>query len=310
MQEEAVGLEEMGRALREAADEGDVAAMRSMLLDPCTDPAALLMSTDNWGTTALMLASVGGHVEAMRVVLDHLSSNAAAMMMLANSRGGTALIGAATGGHVDAMRLLLDHPSANPAAMMHSSKYGYSALGTAALGGHVHAMRLLLDHPSADPAVMMAVGSNRGRSALVAAAQFAADGDDCCPGHRCVPLLLLLRLVAADPQPSDAQRAHMNEVMKALCMVDEEEEGESDDDDEDEKEEKKLALFDDDQPDDARDESIRLLLEHGAFAVPYNSPVMSRIIREVCAMARVPQRLNEAALGVAIARQEDKPRGV
>ncbi|KAG1674685.1 hypothetical protein FOA52_007209 [Chlamydomonas sp. UWO 241] len=235
------------------------------------------------------------------------------MLVHSSKYGATALSLAARGGHVDAMRVLLGHPSANPAAMMLApSSSGAIAFFLAAVGGHVDAMRLLLDHPSADPAAMMEVRSNR-RSALVATAEFAADGNDGCPGHRCAPLLFLLRRLAADPQPSDAQRAHMNEVMEVLCMVsNEDEESEMDDNDEDgegEKGEKKLALFDDDQPDDVRDESIRLLLEHGASAVPYNSPVMSRIIREVFAMARVPQRLNEAVLGVAIARQEDKPRG-
>ncbi|KAG1674692.1 hypothetical protein FOA52_007216 [Chlamydomonas sp. UWO 241] len=95
----------------------------------------------------------------------------------------------------------------------------------------------------------------------------------------------------------------MTEVMKALCWVDDEdEEEESDADDEDKKGEKKLALLNDDQPDDARDECIRLLLEHGACVVRPQSPVMSRIIRELAQSARVPQRLNEAVLGVAIAR--------
>jgi hypothetical protein len=58
---------------------------------------------------------------------------------------------------------------------------------------------------------------------------------------------------------------------------------------------------------DFRDESTCLLLERAAYIV--QSPVMPRIIREVCAMAGVPQRLNEANLAVALARQEDKPHG-
>ncbi|KAG1674690.1 hypothetical protein FOA52_007214 [Chlamydomonas sp. UWO 241] len=290
MQEEAVQLEERGTALREAAAEGDVAAMRSMLRDPCTDLAALLMHTDMGGRTAFMLAAKGGYVEAMRFLLDHPSANAAAMMMHPGNYGPIALFLAAEG-HVDAVRLLLDHPSADAAAMiMHTGTYGGTALSMPALGGHVHAMRLLLDHPDTDPAAMLAVRDNHGCSVLVAAAQFAAKSNDCCPGHRCAPLLFLLRRVAADPQPSDAQRAHTTRVMEALCWVyDEDKQGEMDNgDEEDERGEKKLSLFDDDQPDDVRDECIRLLLEHGAFAVPYTSPVMSRIICKVFAMARVP----------------------
>lgn len=58
------------------------------------------------------------------------------------------------------------------------------------------------------------------------------------------------------------------------------------------------SLFDDDQPNNAHDECIRLLLENGADA----SPVMKRIIREALQMVHVPQLLNEAVLGVALAR--------
>jgi hypothetical protein len=92
----------------------------------------------------------------------------------------------------------------------------------------------------------------------------------------------------------------MNQVMEAMCSGQEDEE------------EERVNLFDDDQPDDTRDECIRLLLlelERGARAALPGSPVISRIIREYALMARVPQLLNEAVLGVAIARQQDqKPR--
>jgi hypothetical protein len=172
--------------------------------------------------------------------------------------------------------------------------------------GKVDAMRLLLDHPSANPPAMLAFDSTHGKSAFIAAAKFAAESppyDGHAPTHPCAPLLLLLRRIAVEPQPSDAQQAHMTKVMEALCqdiLVDEEE----DDEDEDEHEERFKSLFDDDQPDDARDESIHLLIEHGADAVRATSPVMKRIIREHALMARVPQRINEAVLGIAIARQQ------
>jgi hypothetical protein len=68
----------------------------------------------------------------------------------------------------------------------------------------------------------------------------------------------------------------------------------------------RAALLCDDQPDDARDECIRLVqepLEFGAegFDMADDIPVVKRIIPECAAMARVPQLLNEAVLGVAIA---------
>jgi hypothetical protein len=67
-------------------------------------------------------------------------------------------------------------------------------------------------------------------------------------------------------------------------------------------------MFGDDQPDDACDECIRLPLERGARAES-DSPVVWRIICEYAQLARVPQLLNEAVVGVAIARQQDhKPR--
>ncbi|KAG1667350.1 hypothetical protein FOA52_001408 [Chlamydomonas sp. UWO 241] len=124
------------------------------------------------------------------------------------------------------------------------------------------------------------------------------------PTRSCAPLLLLLRRFAVEPQSSDAQEAHMSRVMEVLCQeVEEEQEEEG---------EGRMKLFDDDHPNDARDECIRLLLERGAaiFEVPLICrPVVARIIRERAQLARVPQLLNEAVLGVAIARPHDqKPR--
>jgi hypothetical protein len=66
-------------------------------------------------------------------------------------------------------------------------------------------------------------------------------------------------------------------------------------------------MFGSDQPDDARDECVRLLIERGARGYYYESksPVISRIFREALALARVPQLLNEAVLGVAFAQQHE-----
>ena len=65
-----------------------------------------------------------------------------------------------------------------------------------------------------------------------------------------------------------------------------------------------MDLFDVDQPNDARDECVRLLLELGAGGYNPDSPVMRRIIRDRFALARAPQLLNEAVIGVAIARRQ------
>jgi hypothetical protein len=314
-----LSLSEMARALRTAASQGDTAAMRVLLDHPCADPAEMMMNSSNSGSTALMFAASQGRVDAMRLLLDHPSADPATMVMHTNSNGDSALMLSTNKGRVDAMRLLLDHPSTDAAAMMvHASNDGATVLLCAASEGEVDVLRLLLDHPSADPAAMLSLfDSARGISALVCAANFAVSGsplDGDYGGDELVlkrvlnksmrsfaPLLFLLRRVAEDPQPSDVQEAHMTKVMEALCQVVYE----------GDEEEQEQTLFDDDQPDAARDESIRLLLEHGAtpYVVRANSPIMLRIIREAFALARVPQLLNEAVLGVAIARQQDKPHG-
>jgi hypothetical protein len=235
----------------------DVAAMQR-LLDHSTDPAAMILHTRRSdgpcaGFTALMWAAISSRMASL-----------------------------------DAMRLLLDHPSADPAAMlMHGDSNGteLTALMITVLLGNVDAMRLLLDHPSADPAAMMVVRGPSGTSALKFAAMRAAGS---LPYFRtppsCAPLLLLLRRVAAEPQPSDDQQAHMSMVMEALrCDP--------------------RKLLDDDKPDDARDECVRLLFVLGARGFDSNSPVVLRIIRESLQLASVPHLINEAVVGLAIARR-------
>jgi hypothetical protein len=86
-------------------------------------------------------------------------------------------------------------------------------------------------------------------------------------------LRIMLRLVAEELQLLDAPGAPcLSRVMEVL--MDGPRSGE---------------LFDDDQPNVARDECVHLLLEFGARMVPArcNSPVMVRIIRERFALARV-----------------------
>ncbi|KAG1678731.1 hypothetical protein FOA52_012770 [Chlamydomonas sp. UWO 241] len=118
------------------------------------------------------------------------------------------------------------------------------------------------------------------------------------PKRSCAPLLLLLSRVAVQPQPSDAaEQAHMSKVMEALCQ------GPG-----------SKQMFDDDQPDDDRDECVRVLIACGARILL--SPVVSRIIRELCSnddaqMARVPRLINKAVVGILSAtlwRHPHKPR--
>jgi hypothetical protein len=152
-------------------------------------------------------------------------------------------------------------------------------------------MRILLDHPSADPAAMMAVRSTAGISVFVAAAGCAAGVPTFGTSTRsCAPLLLLLRRGVESQSCESTQQAHVSEVMEALC-----------------KGPRSKELFDDDTPDDDRDECVRLLLEMGANSFDARRPVFSRIIRELAQMARVPQLINDAVVGMAFAKQQQGP---
>jgi hypothetical protein len=58
-----------------------------------------------------------------------------------------------------------------------------------------------------------------------------------------------------------------------------------------------------------RDECIRLLQERGACVARPTSPVISRIVQECVLLASVPHLVNEAIVGMAAARrQEKRPR--
>jgi hypothetical protein len=139
----------------------------------------------------------------------------------------------------------------------------------------VEVLRLLLEHPSADPAAMLGAAVGRGTTAVMAAAAFAVG---LSPARSCAPLLFVLRRVAVESQPSDDQQAHMTNVMGLLCQG---------------PYPRSEEMFGTDQPDDARDECVRLLLERGSSVVRATSPVISRIIREYAQLERVPQLLNE-----------------
>lgn len=68
---------------------------------------------------------------------------------------------------------------------------------------------------------MMFFDSTHGESAFIAAARFADETssyDGHSPPRPCVPLLLLLRRIAVESQPSDAHMAHMTKVVEAEAL--------------------------------------------------------------------------------------------
>ncbi|KAG1659885.1 hypothetical protein FOA52_002130 [Chlamydomonas sp. UWO 241] len=82
----------------------------------------------------------------------------------------------------------------------------------------------------------------------------------------------------------------MTKVMEALCQGP-----------------RSSEMFGSDQPDDARDECVSVLLARGAdiFQVPPACrPVMRRVLHDLAQLALVPQLLNEAVVGVATARRQ------
>ncbi|KAG1662721.1 hypothetical protein FOA52_014587 [Chlamydomonas sp. UWO 241] len=277
---------EQQAAFHAATGKGDIVAMR-VLLDQSADAAGMMLYEDEYGYAAFLLAAEHDEVDAIRLLLEHPSADTAEMLVLTNASGDTAFMLFAGHGNVNAVRLLLDHPSADPAAMLLDAAHedGRTALLLAVQMGHVDVMHLLLNHPSADPAAMM-------MSDDVAAAFAAVDDPECS----CAPLLLLLRRVSVEPSHA-AQKKHMSKVMKALCRGP-----------------RSKQMFDNDQPDDNRDECVRLLIARGARILL--SPVVSRIIREqFCTddaqMARVPQFINEAVVGILSATswgQGQRPR--
>ncbi|KAG1672945.1 hypothetical protein FOA52_012390 [Chlamydomonas sp. UWO 241] len=234
----------------------------------------MVMLTDDFGRSALMTAF------AAQTCGRPGSRNFGRMLVWF-----TPLMWTAAYGRVDAMRLLLEHPSANPAAMLvHTDGNGETVIMTAAGRGHVEALRLLLDNPSADlPAASLATRKEigpwmRDNSALTLAAGFAVGQSQltfllASDDPSCEALLLLLRRVPVD-RHSRKLRAHMTEVMEVLFQEDDLEWDEP------------VDLCGVDQPNNARGECVRLLLEHGADGYDPNSPAMERIISERAALAR------------------------
>ncbi|KAG1673066.1 hypothetical protein FOA52_013135 [Chlamydomonas sp. UWO 241] len=245
---------------------------------------------------APVVSAVGAPVEERPTVVGAARATSARgpcrlpMLLLRCNRGMS---------NLDSMRLLLNHPAADSAEMMMHTNTDGALIG---YQGHVDAMSLLLDHTCADPAAMMAFdGTTADSSALIAAARFAAESppyDGHEPTPPCVPLPLLLRRIAVEPQPSDAQQARMTTVWVTLRHEAEYEE--------DEEALVQEVMFEDwlfyayAQPDDARDECVRLLLAHGAYGITNNNPVVWRIMREMAQLARMPQLINEAVAGTVV----------
>jgi ankyrin repeat protein len=113
--------------------------------DPVTDEEGRTAAGADMGAWRMLEAADGGDVDAMRALLEHPSADPAAMLMHADSQHGfTALTLASRNGRLDAMRALLDHPSADPAAMlMHSDSDGRAALQQQAEALVAHAVRLV-----------------------------------------------------------------------------------------------------------------------------------------------------------------------
>ena len=121
--------------LCDAAEEGDVAALKAVLLEPGADVNAV-----SDGTFALFLASVAGHTEVARMLLQA----GANPNQLSGGNGKTPLLKAAVRGHTEVVRVLLD----GGAVDIEKTTDRASALFAASYAGNLDAMRLLIDHGS------------------------------------------------------------------------------------------------------------------------------------------------------------------
>jgi len=148
---------------------------------------------DNFGGTAIGIASCRGHVECVRILLADnridptIKANLGQDAILSAAQSGrlevlkllikdprvdinsyncerlTPLIDAAREGHVEVVKLLVDDPRTK---VNWVSKSNLSALVAAAEQGHLEIVRMLLDHPEVDPNCC----TNDGINALIYAA--------------------------------------------------------------------------------------------------------------------------------------------
>lgn len=112
-----------------AASEGKLESVRALV-----DGRAKLNTANQFGETALMMASIRGH----RPVVEYLLGKGAQV----NQPGWTALMFAAIKGHADIVKMLLSK-GANVNA---SSQNGTTALMLAAKEGNLDTVLVLLDH--------------------------------------------------------------------------------------------------------------------------------------------------------------------
>ncbi|KAG1671876.1 hypothetical protein FOA52_003443 [Chlamydomonas sp. UWO 241] len=321
-------------ALMCAAEDGHVEAMRVMLAHPGADAAGMLAQANEYEKTALMRASRNEHVACMSLLLDHPRADAAAMLGHIEINGRNIFYEAASRGHAGAIGVCLAHPQFSAAAMLKNTTANRDSFARAAMSGHAETVRLLLDHqPRAVTAVMLAREEGMGSTILSYAASIgrvavmrlildhlsaaeaasrmvftdvftmaagftvnAAAGQAAADGARnFAPLLLLLRHLHEQAQPSDARQtaAAMSGAMETLSPL--------------------LEL--DGEPCAARDCCVRLLLELGATGYDSSSLVTSRVIRERLAalttLLRTPRLINEYVVGMATvlrAQQEQELR--
>jgi uncharacterized protein len=139
-------------ALTIATENGHTAIVRVLL-----DRGAAIEAKDKYGRTALLVAAKEGHTETVGLLLDR-----GAAIEAKNSGDSTGLIVAAEQGHTETVRLLLDRGAAIEA----KNSAGNTALMLAtAFSGHTATVRLLLGRGAAIEAK-----SNDGWTALIWAA--------------------------------------------------------------------------------------------------------------------------------------------
>jgi ankyrin repeat protein len=151
------------------------------------DGGARVDEKDEWGETALMLASMGGHTEMGRLLLDKGA--------LANEKdkdGRTALMLASERDHTEVVKLLLD----KGALLDKKNEDGRTALWWASEKGHAEVVRLLLDKGA-----LLEEKNRNGRTALMLASM---------KGHAEVVRLLLDRGALFDEKDKYGDTALMS----------------------------------------------------------------------------------------------------
>ena len=126
---------ELGDQLLDAAEEGDVDAIREVLRKPGIDIDYL-----SGGMHALFVASTEGHAAAVELLLR----SSANVNQLSGGNGKTALLKASVRGHTEVVKMLLDAGAKD----IEKTWDHANALFAAAFAGRLAAMQLLIDHGS------------------------------------------------------------------------------------------------------------------------------------------------------------------